>query len=99
MFIVDVSKEHIAVREAQRLEYPCFGMVDTNSDPSSIDFPIPANDDASKSIKEEAVMEEDIDKKKYEAVNIDDEEDVAKVSKVKKTVEKKPLKKVIKSKE
>lgn len=50
MFIVDVSKEHIAVREAQRLNIPVFGMVDTNSDPNSIDFPIPANDDASKSI-------------------------------------------------
>ena len=50
MFIVDVSKEHIAVREAQKLNIPLFGIVDTNSDPSSIDFPIPANDDASKSI-------------------------------------------------
>jgi small subunit ribosomal protein S2 len=50
MFIVDVSKEHIAVREAQRLNIPLFGIVDTNSDPSAIDFPIPANDDASKSI-------------------------------------------------
>ncbi len=50
MFIVDVSKEHIAVREAQRLNIPLFGIVDTNSDPSPIDFPIPANDDASKSI-------------------------------------------------
>ncbi len=50
MFIVDVSKEHIAVREAKRLNIPLFGIVDTNSDPSQIDFPIPANDDASKSI-------------------------------------------------
>ena len=50
MFIVDVSKEHIAVREAKRLNIPLFGIVDTNSDPSLIDFPIPANDDASKSI-------------------------------------------------
>ncbi len=50
MFIVDVSKEYIAVREANRLNIPVFGMVDTNSDPNSIDFPIPANDDASKSI-------------------------------------------------
>jgi small subunit ribosomal protein S2 len=50
MFIVDVSKEHIAVREAQRLNIPLFAIVDTNSDPSPIDFPIPANDDASKSI-------------------------------------------------
>ncbi len=50
LFIVDVSKEHIAVREARRLGIPVFAMVDTNSDPSNIDFPIPANDDASKSI-------------------------------------------------
>jgi small subunit ribosomal protein S2 len=50
LFIVDVSKEHIAVREAKRLGIPVFAMVDTNSDPSNIEFPIPANDDASKSI-------------------------------------------------
>jgi small subunit ribosomal protein S2 len=50
LFIVDVSKEHIAVSEAKRLGIPVFAMVDTNSDPSEIDFPIPANDDASKSI-------------------------------------------------
>lgn len=50
LFIVDISKEHIAVREAMRLTIPVIAMVDTNSDPSNIDFPIPANDDASKSI-------------------------------------------------
>jgi small subunit ribosomal protein S2 len=50
LFIVDVSKEHIAVSEAKRLGIPVFAMVDTNSDPSDIDFVIPANDDASKSI-------------------------------------------------
>lgn len=50
LFIVDVAKEHIAVREAKRLGIPVFAIVDTNSDPSDIDFPIPANDDASKSI-------------------------------------------------
>jgi small subunit ribosomal protein S2 len=50
MFIVDVTKEYIAVREAKRLNIPVFAMVDTNSDPKNIDFPIPANDDASKSI-------------------------------------------------
>jgi len=50
LFIVDVSKEHIAVREAKRLGIPVFAMVDTNSDPSDIEFVIPANDDASKSI-------------------------------------------------
>jgi small subunit ribosomal protein S2 len=51
MFIIDVMKEHIAVREANRLGIPVFGVVDTNSDPSNIDFIIPANDDATKSIE------------------------------------------------
>lgn len=50
LFIVDVCKEQIAVKEAKRLGIPVFAMVDTNSDPSDIEFPIPANDDASKSI-------------------------------------------------
>jgi small subunit ribosomal protein S2 len=50
LFVVDVSKEHIAVKEAKRLNIPVFGMVDTNSDPNVVDFPIPANDDASNSI-------------------------------------------------
>jgi small subunit ribosomal protein S2 len=50
MFIVDIHKEYIAVREANRLNIPVFAMVDTNSDPRDIDFPIPSNDDASKSI-------------------------------------------------
>lgn len=51
LFIVDVMKEKIAVREAQRLGIPVFAMVDTNSDPEGIDFVIPANDDASQSIR------------------------------------------------
>ncbi|MBN1116053.1 MAG: 30S ribosomal protein S2 [Bacteroidales bacterium] len=50
MFVVDISKEHIAVREAKRLNIPVFAIVDTNSNPNDVDFPIPANDDASKSI-------------------------------------------------
>ena len=50
LFIVDVSKENIAVKEAKKLNIPIFGMVDTNSNPESVDFVIPANDDASKSI-------------------------------------------------
>lgn len=50
IFVVDISKEYIAVREAIRLSIPIFAMVDTNSDPTIIDFPIPSNDDASKSI-------------------------------------------------
>ena len=50
LFVVDVMKEHIAVREAQRLGIPVFGIVDTNSDPTLIDYVIPANDDATKSV-------------------------------------------------
>ena len=51
LFVVDVMKEHIAVREANRLGIPVFGMVDTNSDPYNIDYVIPANDDATKSVE------------------------------------------------
>ena len=72
LFVIDVKREHIAVKEAQKLNIPVFAMVDTNSDPSDIDFPIPANDDAFKSINivtryigksvEEALMERKKDK-------------------------------------
>jgi small subunit ribosomal protein S2 len=51
VFIVDVLKEHIAVEEAHRLKIQTFAMIDTNADPSSVDFAIPANDDAAKSIR------------------------------------------------
>ena len=51
LFVVDVMKEHIAVAEANRLGIPVFAMVDTNSNPNNVDFVIPANDDASKSIE------------------------------------------------
>ena len=51
LFVVDVLKEQIAVREANRLGIPVFGIVDTNSNPENVDFVIPANDDASKSIE------------------------------------------------
>ncbi|NTW33756.1 MAG: 30S ribosomal protein S2 [Bacteroidetes bacterium] len=50
LFIVDISKEHIAVAEAKKLNIPTFAIVDTNSNPNEVDFPIPANDDAAKSI-------------------------------------------------
>lgn len=50
IFLVDVTKEHIAVAEAKRLNIPTFAIVDTNSNPNAVDFPIPANDDASTSI-------------------------------------------------
>jgi small subunit ribosomal protein S2 len=50
LFIVDIKREHIAIAEAQKLNIPTFAIVDTNSDPTVVDFPIPANDDAAKSI-------------------------------------------------
>lgn len=50
LFIVDIRREHIAVAEATKLNIPTFGIVDTNSDPTLVDHPIPANDDAAKSI-------------------------------------------------
>ncbi|ATA73701.1 MULTISPECIES: 30S ribosomal protein S2 [Capnocytophaga] len=51
LFVVDTMREHIAVKEAQKLNIPIFAMVDTNSDPREVDYVIPANDDASKSIE------------------------------------------------
>ena len=50
LFIVDIGHEHIALAEARRLGVTTFGVVDTNCDPNKVDFPIPANDDATKSI-------------------------------------------------
>jgi small subunit ribosomal protein S2 len=74
LFVVDVLKEHIAVAEANRLGIPVFAMVDTNSDPSNIDFVIPANDDASKSIEVIldtvcAAMAEGLEERKAEKVD------------------------------
>ena len=51
LFVVDITREHIAIKEAQKLNIPIFAMVDTNSDPREVDYVIPANDDASKSIQ------------------------------------------------
>ena len=51
LFVIDIKKEHIAVAEAQKLNIPIFAMVDTNSDPRKVDYVIPSNDDASKSIE------------------------------------------------
>ena len=73
IFIVDIVKEKIAVLEAKKLGIPTFAMVDTNSDPNLVDFPIPSNDDASKSIDiilsyiakgiSEALKERELEKK------------------------------------
>ncbi len=70
LFIVDVKREHLAVAEAIKLNIPTIAMVDTNSDPTNIDFPIPCNDDSSKSIKlivdviVKAIEEGQLDRKK-----------------------------------
>ena len=82
LFVVDVLKEHIAVREANRLGIPVFAMVDTNSDPSNIDFVIPANDDATKSIEVIldalcGAMAEGIEERKVEMADKEPEEAVA----------------------
>lgn len=74
LFVVDVLKEHIAVAEANRLGIPVFAMVDTNSDPTNIDFVISANDDASKSIEVVldavcAAMAEGLEERKAEKVD------------------------------
>ncbi len=76
LFIVDISKEHIAVAEARRLNIPTFAIVDTNSNPNFVDFAIPANDDASKSVQvimdtvvkaiQEGLSERKVDKDKDE---------------------------------
>ncbi len=76
LFVVDVMKENIAVREANRLGIPVFGIVDTNSDPDNIDFIIPANDDATKSIEVIldaccAAMQEGIEERKIEKIDME----------------------------
>ncbi len=82
LFVVDVCKEHIAVAEANRLGIPVFGMVDTNSDPTNIDYVIPANDDASKSIElilgaVVSAMAEGLEERKVEKVDAAEESEGA----------------------
>jgi len=82
LFLIDVKKEHIAVSEALKLNIPTFAMVDTNSDPSNIDFPIPANDDATKSISLITsiiikAIEEGLDERKREKEDEAEKEAVA----------------------
>ena len=104
VFVVDINKEHIAVAEARKLNIPTFAMVDTNSDPKLVDFPIPSNDDASKAISvitkimvnavEEGLNEKklSIDKKKQEEENekakLSKDAEVKDVEKAKDEVEK-----------
>ncbi len=83
LFIVDVKREHIAVKEAHKLNLPVFAVCDTNSNPESVDFPIPANDDASKSISlivsimgkaiEEGLSERKVDKEETERKRSEEE--------------------------
>ncbi|MHC2991687.1 30S ribosomal protein S2 [Pontibacter sp. HJ8] len=83
LFIVDVKREHIAVKEAQKLNLPVFAVCDTNSNPEQVDFPIPANDDASKSISlivsimgkaiEEGLSERKVDKEETERKRSEEE--------------------------
>lgn len=99
LFVVDVYKEHIAVKEAQRLGIPVFGIVDTNSDPNQVDFVIPANDDANKSIEvildaccaaiAEGIEERKVEKVDTEAAGEGDSEKAPRKRTVKARVEKK----------
>jgi len=87
LFLIDVKKEHIAVAEAMKLNIPTFAMVDTNSDPSNIDFPIPANDDATKSISLIAgimiqAIQEGLDERKREKEDEAEKEAVAAKTKI-----------------
>ncbi|WP_205501782.1 30S ribosomal protein S2 [Rufibacter psychrotolerans] len=90
LFVVDVKREAIAIKEAQKLNLPVFAIVDTNSNPETVDFPIPANDDASKSIalitsligraieeglSERKVDKEDSDRKRSEEEGIQEKID------------------------
>jgi small subunit ribosomal protein S2 len=87
LFIIDIVKEHIAVDEAIKLGIPTLGICDTNSDPSAIDFPIPANDDATKSIElimnvmvkavEEGMSERKVDKDNEREKEVAAEEEAA----------------------
>jgi len=124
LFIVDTVKEHIAVSEARKLSIPTIAICDTNTDPTEIDFPIPANDDATKSIslvmevmvksieeglaerkidkesereKEVAAEEEAAERKKFEAITVEDEEEGA-AKKPEKTTATRPRKTVAKKK-
>ncbi|MCC9165920.1 30S ribosomal protein S2 [Pontibacter harenae] len=83
LFIVDVKREHIAVKEAHKLNLPVFAVCDTNSNPELVDYPIPANDDASKSISlivsimgkaiEEGLSERKVDKEETERKRSEEE--------------------------
>ena len=90
LFVVDIKREHIAIAEAQKLNIPVFALVDTNSDPNQVDYPIPANDDAFKSIQLltsyiGAAMEEGLQERKKEK----DESKLAEEAEAKKAADEK----------
>lgn len=90
LFVVDIVAEHIAVKEAQKLNIPVFAMVDTNSDPREVDYAIPSNDDASKSIEKilsyiteyvlEGLSARHKDKNEDGDEQVEDEEDIKEIS-------------------
>lgn len=95
IFVVDTLREHIAVKEAQKLNIPIFAMVDTNSDPREVDFAIPSNDDASKSIEKiisyvaDAIIEGNTARKedKKEKANLKEAKEAKKAEQVKEVKE------------
>lgn len=93
IFVVDIKKEHIAIAEAKKLNIPIFAIVDTNSDPRGIDFVIPANDDASKSIDKvlsvvtDSIAEGLAERKAVKEVRKEEEKKEAAEKEVKKTEE------------
>jgi len=95
LFIVDVMKEHIAVLEAQRLGIPVFGIVDTNSNPVGIDFIIPANDDATKSVDVilsamVAAIQEGLEERKVEKVDTEATAEIPAAKEKKSRISKRP---------
>ena len=95
LFIVDVMKEHIAVKEAQRLGIPIFGIVDTNSNPNNIDFVIPANDDATKSVDiilnaMVSAIQEGLEERKVEKVDTPEASEVPASKEKKSRITKRP---------
>lgn len=97
LFVVDILKEHIAVAEAKKLNIPTFAIVDTNSDPTKVDFAIPANDDASKSIDlivrimvkavEEGIIERKLDRDKKAAEEKEEQDQLEEVKVKGETIE------------
>jgi small subunit ribosomal protein S2 len=101
LFVVDIKREHIAIKEAHKLNIPVFAMVDTNSDPNQVDFPIPSNDDAFKAVnliigRIDEVIEEALNERKKEKDDAKEKEEIEAKKKAdekqieeKKTVDKK----------